>query len=75
MRWSKGTKYCIVNWLNIDVEGFVVVCSWQNGTRCRDDVNILWCHFHLCWLVFEGWFQFFWDGNFRIYQRVGRLSM
>ena len=28
--------------------------SWQNGTRCRDDVNVLWCHSHLVWLVFEG---------------------
>ena len=28
--------------------------SWQNGTRCRDGVNVLWCRFHLVWLVFEG---------------------
>ena len=28
--------------------------SWQNGTRCRDGVNVLWCHSHLVWLVFEG---------------------
>ena len=28
--------------------------SWQNGTRCRDGVNVLWCHSHLFWLVFEG---------------------
>ena len=27
--------------------------NWQNGTRCRDGVNVLWCHFHLVWLVFE----------------------
>ena len=27
--------------------------SWQNGTRCRDGVNVL-CHSHLVWLVFEG---------------------
>ena len=26
---------------------------WQNGTRCRDGVKLLWCHFHLVWLVFE----------------------
>ena len=32
----------------------VVVHSWQNGTRCRDGVNVLWCHSHLVWLVFEG---------------------
>ena len=23
---------------------------WQNGTRCRDGVNVLWC---LVWQVFE----------------------
>ena len=28
--------------------------SWQNGTRCRDGVNVLWCRSHLVWLVFEG---------------------
>ena len=27
--------------------------SWQNGTRCRDGVNVLWCHSHLVQLVFE----------------------
>ena len=27
--------------------------SWQNRTRCRDGVNVLWCCFHLVWLVFE----------------------
>ena len=32
----------------------VVVHSWQNGTRCRDGVNVLWCCSHLVWLVFEG---------------------
>ena len=33
---------------------FFVVHSWQNGTRCRDGVNVLWCRSHLVWLVFEG---------------------
>ena len=33
---------------------FFGVHSWQNGTRCRDGVNVLWCHSHLVWLVFEG---------------------
>ena len=28
--------------------------SWQNGTRCRDGVKLLWCHSYLVWLVFEG---------------------
>ena len=28
--------------------------SWQNGTRCRDGVKVLWCCSYLVWLVFEG---------------------
>ena len=28
--------------------------SWQNGTRCRDGVKLLWCHSYLVWLVLEG---------------------
>ena len=24
---------------------------WQNGTRCRDGVKVLWCHSHLVWLI------------------------
>ena len=32
---------------------FCGVCSWQNGTRCRDGVIVLWCHSHLVWLVYE----------------------
>ena len=33
---------------------FCGVHSWQNGTRCRDGVKLLWCRSHLVWLVFEG---------------------
>ena len=33
---------------------FCVVHSWQNGTRCRDGVNVLQCRSHLVWPVFEG---------------------
>ena len=33
--------------------------SWQNGTRCRDGVKLLWCHSHLVWLVFEGCMRLF----------------
>ena len=33
---------------------FFWVHSWQNGARCRDGVNVLWCRLHLVWLVFEG---------------------
>ena len=36
------------------VSVYIVVHSWQNGTRCRDGVNVLWCRSHLVWLVFEG---------------------
>ena len=25
--------------------------SWQNGTRCRDGVNVLWCRSHLVWFL------------------------
>ena len=25
-----------------------------NGTRCRDGVKVLWCHFHLVSLIFQG---------------------
>ena len=32
--------------------------SWQNGTRGRDGVKLLWCHSHLVWLVFEGSIQY-----------------
>ena len=32
---------------------FCSVHGWQNGTRCRDGVKVLWCHSHLVWLVFE----------------------
>ena len=30
------------------------IVAWQNGTTCRDGVKVLWYHFHLVWLVFEG---------------------
>ena len=34
------------------IEGFVLcVHSWQNGTRCRDGVTVLWCHSHLVWFI------------------------
>ena len=33
---------------------FCDVHSWHNDTRCRDAVEVLWCHSHLVWLVFEG---------------------
>ena len=26
---------------------------WQNGTRCRHGVKVLWCHSHLVWLIFD----------------------
>ena len=33
---------------------FCGIRSWQNDTRYRDGVMVLWCHLHLIWLVFEG---------------------
>ena len=33
---------------------FCGVHNWQNGTRCRDDVKVLWFLTLLVWLVFEG---------------------
>ena len=28
--------------------------TWQNGTKCRYDVNVLWCCSYLVCLIFEG---------------------
>ena len=28
--------------------------SWQNGTRCRDGVKVLWCRSHLVLMVLRG---------------------
>ena len=30
----------------------VCIVGNVNGTRCRDGVKVLWCHFHLVWLFF-----------------------
>ena len=30
------------------------VDTWQNGTKFRDSLKVLWCCSHLVWLVFEG---------------------
>lgn len=50
-------EYCVhlvgVNRLSACRE-FFDVQSWQNDTRCRDGVNVLWCCSRLVWLVFEG---------------------
>ena len=55
--------FCTVEWPVLSV---LLVCSyafwgefcglhsWQNSTRCRDGVKVLWYHSHLAWLVFEG---------------------
>ena len=33
---------------------FCGVHSWQNGTRCRDGIKVLWCHSELvCMVGFE----------------------
>ena len=38
--------------------------SWQNGTRRRDGVNVMWYRSHLVWLVFEGSIPCFHQENF-----------
>ena len=46
----------MICWL-VGVAGVRRVCGvhgWQNGTRCRDGVKVLWCYSYLVWLVFEG---------------------
>ena len=48
------SKQCRVPCAFSECVEFFVVHSWQNGTRCRDGVNVLWCRSHLVWLVFEG---------------------
>ena len=47
---------CIMGRLSACRE-FCGVHSWQNGTRCRDGVKVLWCHSHLyiVRLVFEAY--------------------
>ena len=43
---------CIWNRLS-GCREFCDVRSWQNGTRSRDGVKVLWCDSNLVWLVFE----------------------
>ena len=45
-----SAEYCVHL---VSVQRVFVVHSWQNGTRCRDGVNVLWCRSHLVRLVFE----------------------
>ena len=46
-----SAEYCVHL---VSVESFLLyMYIWQNGTRCRDDVNVLWCRSYLVWLVFE----------------------
>ena len=35
------------------VREFCGVHGWQNDTRCRDSLKVLWCHSHFVCLVFE----------------------
>ena len=53
LEWAKlTTLFTMHNRLSVCGE-FCSVHSWQNGTRCRDGVKVLWHHSHLVWLVFE----------------------
>ena len=47
------------------------VCGWKNGTRCKDDIKVLWCHFYfgclgtpslLCLFSCENVCLLFWGG-------------
>ena len=52
MRSAKyGVHFMDVNRLSACGE-FCDVHSWQNGTRGRDGVKVLWCHSHQVWLGF-----------------------
>ena len=42
---------------------FCGVHSWQNGTRCRDSVKVLWSHSRVVWLVFEASTPSFHEGK------------
>ena len=55
LEWAKLSAWfiqCVWNRLSACTE-FCDVRSWQNGTRCRDSVKVLWYHSHLVWLIFE----------------------
>ena len=53
VEWSEVLCLWLV-WANkYKCRGFCVVYRWQNGTRCRDGVKVLWCRSRLVWLVFE----------------------
>ena len=55
-------NYAFIQRTNVYVESFVyTVHIWQNGTRCRNVVKVLWCHSHLVWLFFFCFFLFFED--------------
>ena len=45
--WSEQAEYLVhsmhMNSLSACRE-FCGVHSWQNGTRCRDGVKVVWCH-------------------------------
>ena len=59
--WIDGRLWSEQRWVPCSFSVYEKACrefcgvhSWQNGTRCRDGVKVLWCHSHLVWLVFEG---------------------
>ena len=53
--WAKLSTFFIqCRWNRLSAwREFCGVHSWQNGTKCRDGVKVLWCHSHLVRLVFE----------------------
>ena len=50
--WSEQSLVpCSFNRLSACRE-FCGVHGWQNGTRCRDGVKVLWCHSYLVLMGF-----------------------
>lgn len=55
-------RYNFISWVWISQSAcreFCDVHSWQNGTKCRDGMKVMWCHplvgfwgFHLCMHLF-----------------------
>ena len=50
--FMNGSKH--VHLGGVHVGWCACIVAWQNGTRYRDGMKVLWCHSHLVCLVFEG---------------------
>ena len=45
--------------------------SWQNGIIQDEEVEVMWCHSHLCWFLLSFFIVFFKndEGGSRVYNR------